>query len=69
MIKKPGATGNFPQGKVKPEDEGELVIGIGIKDGIIMLEFGKPTAWIGFGPNEARTLAAKLSTLAAKLEQ
>ena len=69
MPKKPGATGNFPQGKSSPEDEGELVIGIGIKDGIIRLEFGKPTAWIGFGPSEARTLAAKLGALADQLEQ
>jgi len=50
-----GATGNFPQGKLNDTDEGALKIGITYDklDGIVRVEFGKPTAWIGMPPPQA----------------
>lgn len=40
-----GATGKFPQGKLNARDEGELTIAVGIKDGVVMIDFGKPVKW------------------------
>jgi hypothetical protein len=61
--KKPvGATGEFPQGKLDDDDQGELRMAVGYDklDGIVRVEFGKPVAWLGLPPPEARQLAALL---------
>jgi hypothetical protein len=57
-----GATGTFPQGKLNDHDEGGLKMAIGYDktDGIVRVEFGKPVAWLGLPPPEARQLAALL---------
>ena len=60
-----GATGEFPEGKVTPEDEGEIKIAIGSKTGTVCMEFGKPIAWIGFTPQQARQIAVTLMEHAA----
>ncbi len=66
--KKPtGATGDFPQGKLNEEDEGGLNIAIGVKDGAIMLEFGKPVGWLGLDPGTAEAMANNLLKHAATL--
>lgn len=68
--KKPtGATGDFPQGKLNADDEGGLRIAIGVKDGAIMVDFGKPTAWIALDPGTAEALANNLLKHAASLRQ
>lgn len=57
-----GATGQFPQGKVEDADEGELRMGVAYDklNGIVRVQFGKPVAWLGLPPPEARQLAALL---------
>lgn len=57
--KKPfGATGDFPQGKLSADDEGGLRIGVALDPtGVVRIEFGKPIAWLGLPPSEARQLA------------
>lgn len=55
-----GATGRFPAGKLTPDDEGEIRIAIGSREGKVVIDFGKPTAWIGFDPTQARDIAACL---------
>jgi len=52
-----GATNQFPQGKLTPEDEGEIRIAIGQKDGKVVVDFGKPIAWVGFDPEQAESFA------------
>jgi hypothetical protein len=52
-----GATGEHPQGQLDPTDEGELRIAVGVKDGKVVVHFGKPVAWIGFDARQARALA------------
>lgn len=51
-----GATGKFPQGKIKKDDQGELRMAIFGKDGKIIIDFGKELSWIGFSKDEARQL-------------
>lgn len=55
-----GATGRFPLGKLVPEDEGEIAIGFAHTDGKVVIDFGKPAAWIGFTPEQADEIADTL---------
>lgn len=56
-----GATGNFPKGKVSADDEGELRMAMGNKEGKVILEFGKPIKWVGLDPSDADALIAGLT--------
>lgn len=62
-----GSTGNFPEGKLIPSDEGEIIFGIGAKDGKVVLEFATPVVWFGMQPEQAVSLAESLLEKAAKL--
>jgi len=55
-----GPTGKFPQGRLTDNDEGELRVAIGQKDGKVVIDFGKPVAWIGFDPEQAEQIAETL---------
>lgn len=55
-----GATGQFPEGKENPEDEGELRFGIAHDQDNVLINFGKPVAWLAFPPEAARNLAMLL---------
>lgn len=52
-----GATGQFPDGKIEPEDEGGLQLAIGHDQDHVRIEFGKPTEWLAFGRDQAIELA------------
>lgn len=54
-----GATHTAPQGLLNDDDEGALKMAVGYDkvDGIVRLDFGKPVAWLGLPPPEARALA------------
>jgi len=71
MSHKFGPTGKFPMGKIDPTDEGELTIGVAADsaNGTVILTFGKPTAWVGFYPAQARAMAAALLKHAETLEK
>lgn len=51
-----GATGNFPEGHLNKDDEGEIKFAIGVNKGKIILNFGKPIAWIGMTKEQAESL-------------
>jgi len=63
-----GPTGDFPEGKVNDDDEGALVMGMTIMDGVIVLHFGTQISWIGLDVNTARAIAAGLNVKADELE-
>ncbi|HXB11189.1 MAG TPA: hypothetical protein VNZ45_04330 [Bacteroidia bacterium] len=48
-----GATGKFPQGKLDPNDEGELSFGIGNDGKLVHVNFGKPVIWFALEPDDA----------------
>ena len=55
-----GPTGRFPGGKLTADDDGEILMGVGRRDDIVILEFGKATKWLGMPPRQALSLAALL---------
>ena len=55
-----GATGQYPQGHLNDNDEGELKLAVGTEGGKVVMNFGKLVAWIGFDPEQALTLADSL---------
>ncbi len=65
-----GATGEYPDGKARPDDEGEIAFAVGaIKEqNLVVLSFGKPLAWMGMAPADARMLADLLMKQADNVE-
>jgi hypothetical protein len=60
LLSSVGPTGRFPEGKMNRHDEGEIALAIGVQDGKVVLNFGKPTAWVGFNPDQAQELGMLL---------
>jgi hypothetical protein len=58
-VVKPGATGEFSDGKIGPNDEGDLICGVATdpETGLVHVNFGKPIAWIAMRPVQARGFA------------
>lgn len=52
-----GATGEFPDGKLNEEDEGQLRLAITARDGNVIIAFGKPVAWLAMPADEAAKFA------------
>jgi len=55
-----GETNNFPEGKLTEHDEGEIKFGITTKDEKVILNFGKPIAWLGMTREQAEKLGRLL---------
>lgn len=56
----------FPRGKLNADDEGALQIGITVKDKTLIIDFGKPVAWVGLDRATARSLH---ETLGRRIEE
>lgn len=65
---RPGPTGEFPDGKLMPKDQGELNIAVGAEGENVAVHFGTPVTWMAFPPEVARTIAASLLEKAALAE-
>ena len=55
-----GPTGDHPDGKLGPHDEGGLVFGVTVFQGRVVLDFGKPVRSVGFTQDDAIKLAETL---------
>jgi hypothetical protein len=55
-----GPTGQYPEGKLNEEDQGELAIGVVADGGKVIIHFGVPTQWVGMGPRKCKDLAQML---------
>lgn len=64
-----GPTKDHPRGMLTPTDEGGIRFAVGSKNGVVVVDFGSPVAWVGMPPAEARQLAASLVKHADHLEQ
>lgn len=65
---KPGPTGEFPDGKIRDDDEGELALLVGVKNRTVIMDFGTQVHWIGLPPKGARAVAAKLIEFADAID-
>ncbi len=65
-----GATGQHPQGKIAPDDEGELQLAVGVTNGKVVVDFGTSVKWIGLDPDQALQLAnsIRMKALEIKIE-
>lgn len=52
-----GPTGQFPRGKIRPDDEGAVRIAVGHEEGTVIIDFGTRVTWIGLPPEMAIELA------------
>lgn len=59
-----GPTGQFPNGQLNKDDEGGINIAVGRRGNVIILEFGKPIAWLGMSPEDAKRIGESLLTSA-----
>jgi len=66
-----GPTGQFPDGKAYPGDEGELSIAIAIDpvNKLIIVEFGKSVAFLGLTVKQAIEIGDALINKAKKIEE
>jgi hypothetical protein len=55
-----GASGDHPQGQHNSDDQGGLRMAIGVDNGIVRVDFGKPVAWLGLDKATALALSDNL---------
>ena len=53
-------SGEYPDGKLTPTDEGGLAMKVTTFDDKVVLAFGEPTAWVGMTGDQAAQLGADL---------
>ncbi len=62
-----GATLRLPEGLLTKEDEGELRLAVGQRDGNVVIDFGKSVAWIGLPKPTALSFAQSIRAKAEAL--
>jgi hypothetical protein len=55
-----GIFGEYPDGRLSPDDEGGIAMAVSHVAGRVKLTFPKPVAWLGLRPEEAIGLAQLL---------
>lgn len=55
-----GATGQFPDGKITGDDEGEIKFGITTTGNSVVMNFGKKIMWVGFTKEQAKEIGELL---------
>lgn len=52
----------YSEGRINADDQGDLALAVAVDEQkkIVILSFGKPVEWIGFGPRDAVALAKML---------
>jgi len=66
-----GPTGEYPHGKLAPDDEGELAVCMTLSDDkkTIRLQFGKKIDWLGMRRDTAQNLQETLTKLIAEMDE
>lgn len=65
-----GATGRFPEGKLGQHDEGEIAFAVAAdpKHKKVLIDFGKPVAFLGMNADQAIALGEMLIAKAGELK-
>ena len=64
-----GPTGDYSDGMLNAEDGGDIVIGIRIEAGNVIIGFGTSVDWVGMDPARAREFANRITNAAIRAEQ
>jgi len=64
-----GPTGEFPEGKLNPDDAGELKFAIGSHNDLVVIDFNTPVTWLALPPETAREMASHLIRHADDIEK
>ncbi len=64
-----GATGQFPDGKMSVEDEGELQLAVGHDQDTVQIHFGKQVSWLGLDRATAINFARTVMRHAVELRE
>lgn len=62
-----GATGRYPQGKLGPDDEGELAYAVAVIKERVIFDFGTPIRSLGLTADDAEELGEWLLAKAAEI--
>jgi hypothetical protein len=70
MTQRLGATGRYPEGKLGEHDEGEIAFAVAAdpKNKKVLIDFGKPVAFLGMNPEQAVALGEMLIAKAGELK-
>lgn len=60
---------NFPRGRLTPKDEGELALTFIVRGNTLIVDFGKPVAWIGFSLHEVTALREAFENYERQLKE
>ena len=55
-----GPTGEYPDGKISSDDEGELMMGMSNDGRLVRVDFGSPVAWFAIPPELAMRMGENL---------
>lgn len=59
---------DYPRGKLRGDDDGQLAIAMTVHKNTLIIDFGKHVKWIGLGLQEVRMLRAKFEEYEKQLE-
>jgi len=62
-----GATGKYPNGKLGPNDQGELRAAMAVVDDKIVIDFGTPITWTAMTAEQALQFAGALTKKANEI--
>lgn len=63
-----GASGDYPRGRLNPQDKGALTLALYFHGDALVIDFGKEVTWIGMGREELRGLIAVLQDKLKQME-
>jgi hypothetical protein len=58
----------YPDGKIRPADKGELYFKVVAIEGRVIMDWGEAVKWIAMTPSNARTVAESLMRQAQEAE-
>lgn len=58
-----------PRGKLTSGDEGQLSISFMVRDNTLIIDFGKPVAWLGLGLHEVTAFREGLEKYERQLKE
>jgi hypothetical protein len=59
-MNRPGPSGQFPQGKLRPDDKGGLAVAVSRRGDQVFIDFGTAVTWLALPASDCESLAVVL---------